>query len=131
MNSLISKKERGLLKGALRRVFSRSDLRRLVMDSAKIEHFDPSKPRVKKWIQCNICNKPSPQYKAAVDHVYPVVPVDKSLEVMSWDELINRIWCPRIYLQILCKVCHDEKTKQERKERTKFKKEQRDVRKND
>lgn len=116
-NSRMTAKERGLVKGAIRRVFSRSDLRRRVLDTTRIEHTEPSRPRVKKWSKCALCSLPTPTYMIEVDHLNPVVPTSTTLEEMSWDILIDRIWCDESLLQGICKPCHLEKTKRERKER--------------
>lgn len=120
-NPRITARERGLLKGAVRRVFSRSDLRRMILDASRIEHSDPTRPRVKKWSRCATCPIPTPTYKAAVDHISPLIPVNTTLELMSWDDVINNTWCEKINLQVLCESCHDEKTKREREERKKHK----------
>jgi len=122
-NPRISAKERGLLKGAVRRVFSRSDLRRSIIEKAQIKHTDNERPRVKKWGRCAICKTPTAQYQLEVDHIIPIIPINKSLEEISWDELVNSVWCKESDLQATCKSCHKEKTKAENKERRKFKKE--------
>lgn len=122
MNQRISPKERGLIKGALRRVFSRSDLRRIALSSSIIEHTDPNRIRVKKWSRCTICKEPTPTYLMQIDHVDPIVPINTSLEQMSWDEVINRIWCEVDKLDPLCKSCHSVKTKLENKARRALKK---------
>lgn len=111
-------KERNLLKGAIRRVFSRSDLRRQVIETAVIEGYSyPGRPRVTKWCKCTYCGNPTPKYQVEVDHVEPVVPIDKRLEDMTWDDLVNRIWCEINNLKVCCKPCHKEKSKAEGKER--------------
>jgi 5-methylcytosine-specific restriction endonuclease McrA len=117
MNEKLTAKDRGLIKGAIRRAFARSALRRSVLDDTKISHSDPNRPRVKTWYRCECCNGKFAQYELEVDHVHPVVPVTKSLEEMSWDELIDRTWCDRIGLQVLCETCHDAKSAREREER--------------
>lgn len=117
MNSRITPKERGLLKGAIRRVFSRSDLRRKILDAATIAYFDPDRPRVKKWCACNVCKSPSPKYKTAIDHVQPVIPIDDTFENIGLDVTVDRTWCDENNLQAICESCHDIKTKQERKAR--------------
>lgn len=117
-NPRISKKEQGLIKGALRRVFSRSDLRRSVLARSTTPYADSTRPRVKKWSLCPICDRKSPTYKFAVDHIEPLIPTHLSLEDMSWDEIINRLWCEENNLQAICPICHDTKTAKERKERT-------------
>lgn len=122
-NPRITPKERNLLKGAARRVFSRSDLRKSVLDSAKVAHSDPKRPRVKTWYQCKECGHFDNANNVAVDHVIPIVDLKSSLEEMSWDELINRIWCEEKNLQVLCDSCHNIKTKAENKLRRQYKKE--------
>lgn len=121
-NNRITAKERGLLKGAVRRVFSRSELRLAVLRAFAVEHADPKRPRVKKWVWCNSCGEVFPRYLASVDHVSPIVPVDSALENMSWDDLINAVWCVRVNLQVLCPQDHSQKTKAENKLRREYKK---------
>lgn len=114
----LSPKERGLIKGALRRVFSRSELRRQVLiKSIRPGYYDESRPRVKKWSLCAECSKMTPTYKAQVDHKVPLVPVDRSLEDMNWDEIVDRLWCSEDNLRVLCPPCHEVKSKEENKQR--------------
>lgn len=116
-------KERNLVKGALRRVFSRSELRQQAIAASRIQHSDPERPRVKKWSMCPLCEKPTPSYLMQVDHVEPIVPVNKTLEEMSWDEVVKRIWCDAGNLLAVCIPCHLLKSKQERIMRASYKKE--------
>lgn len=112
----MSARERNLLKAAVRRVFARSDLRREALESVKIvSHFDPEHPRVKHWSKCPHCRNIVPRYLFVVDHIAPVVPVHMTLELMTWDDLINNVWCEKSNLQPLCKECHAKKTSVERK----------------
>lgn len=123
-NPRVSVKERNLMKGALRRVFSRSELRRLIIDkSIIIGYTDNNRPRVKTWCKCNTCGTPTPKSYMEVDHIEPVVPLNGSFQEMSLDEFINRVWCNENLLQAICEVCHDQKTKAENKERRRLKKE--------
>lgn len=122
-NSRISKKEWGLIKGALRRVFSRSDLRRSVIEAAIIDHNDPSRPKVKTWCICAICKLPEAKSYMVVDHILPVVPVDRSLEDMTPTELVDHLWCDKSNLQCCDLTCHKIKSKVENKERRLAKKE--------
>lgn len=121
-NSRMTPKERGLLKGAVRRVFSRSDLRRKIIQTVIINHSDPNRPRVKKWGRCTLCKLPTALYQMQVDHKDPIIPIDKTLEDMMWDEVINRAWCEENNLVPVCKPCHQLKTKEENKQRRKNKK---------
>lgn len=114
---MITKKERGLIKGGIRRVFSRSELRKSVIDGSRINHKDANRPRVTKWSYCNDCDKFIPTYLMEVDHVVPIVPITSSLEEMTWDEIVNRIWCDAHNLRAMCKDCHKLKTKEETKKR--------------
>ncbi len=123
-NDRISPKERNLIKGALRRVFSRSDLRKTVLEASVVKgYLDPERPRVKTWCRCEECEKLEPKSYMVVDHKNPVVPVNRSLEEMTWDELVNNLWTKLDNLQALCDTCHTVKTKAENKERRKLKKE--------
>lgn len=117
MNKRVTKRERGLLKGAIRRVFSRSELRKAAIDLTRIEHTDPSRPRVRKWSRCPLCKLPTATYEMAVDHIQPIVPVTTSFEDMSLDTVVDRTWCELKGLQALCSPCHDSKTKQENAQR--------------
>lgn len=124
MNSKLSPKERGLIKGALRRVFARSDLHREMVQASIMQGYvDAARPRVKKWSICSACAQPVPTYLCDLDHNLPVVPLTKSLEEMSCDELIDRLWCDKMGLRIICRPCHKEKSRAENKIRREFKKE--------
>jgi 5-methylcytosine-specific restriction endonuclease McrA len=94
----------------------------MVLNEAVIEHFDPNRKRVTKWCRCAQCQKPEPKYLCAVDHVSPVIPINSSMEELSIDEVVNRIWCEKNNLQVLCEECHTVKTKAENKERRQLKK---------
>jgi 5-methylcytosine-specific restriction endonuclease McrA len=117
-------KERSLLKGAIRRVFSRSELRRRALDAAQVKDYqDPSRKRVTRWGKCAACQNLEPLYKMQIDHKDPIIPVGETLEDQSWDKVIDRVWCDERLLQALCKPCHDQKTKAENAERRRLKKE--------
>lgn len=117
-------KERNLLKGAIRRTFSRSELRRKALDAAAIKDYhDPSRKRVTRWGCCAECSKLEPLYLMEVDHMVPVIPIGSTLEDMSWDQVIDNVWCDESKLQTLCKPCHKLKTKEENAERRRIKKE--------
>jgi hypothetical protein len=64
----------------------------------------------------------------AIDHIEPVVPTDS--DKISWDDYIDRLFCPVSNLQVLCnypgeyngvKSCHAIKTKAEQQERKEHK----------
>jgi 5-methylcytosine-specific restriction endonuclease McrA len=120
-NPRITPKEWGLLKGALRRVFARSELHAEAVKLTRIDFKDLTRPRVTKWSRCMECKLPTPTYKIEVDHLKPVVPLNKEFSQMSLDEAVNNLWCPISDLQGLCHTCHNVKTKQERLERKRLK----------
>jgi 5-methylcytosine-specific restriction endonuclease McrA len=123
MNKPLDAKSRNLLKGAIRRLFSRSTIRQEVIAQSKIEHIDTSRPRVKKWSKCPECKNLTPTYQMEVDHINPVVRLDETLEEMSWDLVVERIWCDIDNLKAICKPCHKLKSKAESKERRRIKRE--------
>ncbi len=123
MNPRITAKERGLLKGAIRRVFSRSETRRSVLAKATVQGYsDGSRPRVTKWCKCASCNKMEPAYLCQVDHIEPIVPTNSSLEQMDWNTIVDNTFCIEDNLAVVCKPCHKLKTKAENKERRAYKK---------
>jgi 5-methylcytosine-specific restriction endonuclease McrA len=122
-NNRITNKELGLLKGAVRRVFSRSDLRREALALSIVPHIDPKRSRVKKWSRCAECGELSPTYLMDVDHKNPIIPVDKAFKDMSLDDVVDNTWCELKNLQILDEKCHNRKTKAENALRRKNKKE--------
>lgn len=116
----ITPKERNLLKGAMRRVFARSELRRSVLEKAYWPAYnDPSRSRVKTWVKCAGCGRAEAKSYAVVDHIEPVVPLDKSFEEMTLDETADRMWCEESNLQVLDEKCHKLKTKEENHARRK------------
>lgn len=124
MNPRITKKDKELLKGAARRVFGRSELRKGLIDRAIVKGYkDPKRKAVKFWVQCTECKKMEAKSNVQLDHRDPVIPVTSSLEEMEIAEVIDRIWCDESNLDILCLKCHRSKTKMENAERRRTKKE--------
>lgn len=54
-----------------------------------------------------------------VDHIEPIVPVTGWI---SWDSCIENMFCEEDNLQVLCKECHDKKSKEETALRSKYRK---------
>lgn len=120
-------KERNLLKGAIRRVFSRSMLRKEALDASRVfdvpKEIQELRPRVTKWSKCTDCKECTPTYLMEVDHISPIIKLDEQLEDLTWDKFIDRVWCALDNLVAKCKPCHKIKTKSENKERRRLKKE--------
>lgn len=54
------------------------------------------------------------------DHINPIVSVETGF--IDWNTYIDRMFCPKENWQVLCKSCHDIKTKKENEERKKWRK---------
>ncbi len=101
----------------MRRAFSRSELRRKVIEASIVVHSDPQRPRVKVWVRCNVCKEPEAKSYMAVDHILPLVPTDTTFADMSLDVVADRLWCEENNLQPICPACHKIKSAIEAKER--------------
>lgn len=125
----ITPKERNLIKGALRRVFSRSELRLKALEKSRVTHHDPQRDRVKKWSVCALCLLKVPTYTVQIDHIDPLLEIGKTIEDYNWDELVERLWCDPSNLQAVCTPCHKAKSKEENALRRKIKKERKNEKK--
>ena len=66
-------------------------------------------------ITCNHCGLCFPIKEIQVDHIKPVIPVDR--EIKDWNEYIERLFCSVKNLQCLCKPCHLIKSNDEKNKR--------------
>lgn len=123
-NPRLTKKDLNLIKSSIRRVFSRSDLRRQAIALTEIDYSDSRRPRVTKWCMCPSCKTPTPRYLMECDHVLPICKITETLDNIGLDELADRVWCPLDNLQGKCKPCHKVKSKLENSERRAHKKKQ-------
>lgn len=67
--------------------------------------------RISAHYKCNSCNKVFPTKEVQVDHLLPIV--DPLVGFTSWDDFIANLFCDKNNLQVLCKPCHEIKTKTE------------------
>lgn len=67
--------------------------------------------------KCKKCSGEFPATGVQVDHIKPIVEPTKGFE--SWDKFIERLYCSKDNLQVLCKSCHNKKTLKETKQRSK------------
>lgn len=104
----------------MKRVFSRSQVRREVRDDAQ----DPNSfgPRGGKMYKCFECKQSFPASSIQVDHKNPVIPVTKAALDMKLDAILKRLWCKKSNLRVLCKGCHDIKSADENEKRRAIKK---------
>jgi len=61
---------------------------------------------------CASCQKVYQAKDVQVDHIDPVI--DPLHGFMTYDILIERMFCPESKLQVLCKNCHDKKSAHEK-----------------
>jgi 5-methylcytosine-specific restriction endonuclease McrA len=102
---------------AMKRVFSRSDRRRRILNAAVAK--TKKGPRGGKMYLCKTCRRAFAGKDVQVDHIDPVVPIGKKGVYMSFDEIADRIYCDPKNLQVLCKPCHKHKSAIEAGERKK------------
>ena len=83
------------------------------MKAAKTEkRINKKTGRLAQHYRCAGCSEEFPAKQICVDHIQPVI--NPSEGFTTWDEYIERMFCPQGNLQCLCKICHDDKTKKER-----------------
>lgn len=121
--------EKNRIKGAMRRTFRLSPQMKEVLEQARVElpplpkkDGTPGKrPQVK--YRCAICKQLFSRTQVQVDHIKPVVPLNKKESDMSYDELADGIFCKKDNLQVVCSIplkknndepsCHKIKTDEE------------------
>ena len=100
--------ERNRVKGALRQSFRMSPQMWETLQRARYElppalkkDGTPGKrPQVR--YECAICGGMFMQKYVQVDHIEPVVPLHKVEAEMTYDEMAERIFCPKSNLQVVC-----------------------------
>ena len=108
--------KKNLIKGAIRRLFSRSPLCREILASAV--HKTKKGPRGGKQYVCACCKAAFPATQVQVDHIVPVMRHDETIQDLDYNTVVMRIFCDEENLQVLCKECHRHKTTRERKRKT-------------
>ena len=61
--------------------------------------------------QCNQCKNWFPDKETAVDHKIPAGSLNSGDDLKGF---VERLFCEEEHLQVLCKTCHDTKTKLEK-----------------
>jgi len=112
-------KEFYILLRAIKRWFSRSAKHKRVMDKGK--HPSQRGPRGGSRYVCEKCGKLFARKDIQVDHIDPVIPLNKKALGLSWNYIISRLDCPEENLQRLCKSCHKKKSIKENSKRKKLK----------
>jgi len=117
---------RGLVRGALRRIYFRWPGRQVALKRMRVEvpgTTSKGKPtkRPGVWYKCESCGalgkaqvakgNPKGQVRIWVDHKDPVVPLDR---YPDWNEYVNRLFCDVDNFEVLCDDCHHMKSQAER-----------------
>jgi hypothetical protein len=83
------------------------------LNAAKTEKkVNKATGRLAQHYKCAMCEQEYTQKDVQVDHIKPVIDPKKGF--VSWDTYIDRMFCEGKNLQVLCKICHAEKTKIEK-----------------
>ena len=67
--------------------------------------------RMAQHYRCASCDEEFVASEVQVDHIEPVA---AGQDTQSWDSFINRLFCEKENLQVLCITCHKIKSKGER-----------------
>ena len=105
---------------SVKRTFSRSK-RAIALKNKHVVKGQKGK-RGGKLVKCELCGELIPMYKSQLDHIDSITPVMLAQKVMSFIMLFERTFCDDKNLQVICKTCHDKKSKKERSERVKWRK---------
>jgi len=111
---------------ALRRIFRRSPMYNSCLNNAKVEVRIRGKTkdnirRVK--FRCAVCGELFDKKEVEVDHIEPVIPLEglpKLGDLPDYNVYIARLFCPLEDLQVICKIDHKAKSKEENARRRKL-----------
>jgi Zn finger protein HypA/HybF involved in hydrogenase expression len=78
--------------------------------SSRRPYKGPNK-RQKFEYQCNTCKRWFPDKKINVDHIIPAGSLQSAGDLPGF---VERLFCEKDNLQVLCSSCHDKKTKIEK-----------------
>lgn len=86
-----------------------------VLEEAKTEKkINVQTGRMAQHYRCAICGGEGVATNTEVDHISPVV--DKT-GFTTWDSYIENMFCDKENLQVVCRACHQIKSKEERAQR--------------
>ena len=103
------------IKSALRSASVRWPPRYTTLNDAFVEVKTNEKTgRKAKHFECAACKGHFPQKDVQVNHKESVVPLTGFI---SWDDIIERMFCEKEGLEVLCKPCHKIETDKENQQR--------------
>lgn len=104
---------RSFITSTIRGGFRRWPVKFSVLKSALVgKKINPSTGRLASMYLCNICKEEFPNKMVQVDHIEPVI--DPKVGFISWDSFIEKLFCEKENLQVLCIPCHKNKSDYER-----------------
>lgn len=99
------------IQSALRTASVRWEPRSMTLNDAFVgKKINVKTGRLAKHFECSLCHEHFPQKDVEVNHKIPVVPVEG---FDSWDAVIERMFCEKNELEVLCKPCHKTVTAEE------------------
>lgn len=105
-------RRRAFIVGVLRQGTQRYPPKYETLNEAKtVKKVNAKTGRIAQHFRCAECLLDFPQKEVQVDHISPIVSIEG---FTTWDSYIERMFCSKDNLQVLCKEDHDRKTKQER-----------------
>lgn len=104
---------RSFVKGGLRQVSMRWPPRNHALREARVERGKYLCNGCKKIVPASIKEGGKRVKNVHVDHILPVI--DPAKGFVSWDSVIDRMFCEIDNLQVLCRECHKEVTAEERR----------------
>ena len=124
---------RGLIRGALRRIYFRwpgriAALARVRVEVPAVTAKGIPKKRPEVWYKCEMCSalgkaqvskkNPKGYLRVWVDHDPPLVPLDRPY--LPWSEYVERLFCTADKLRILCDNCHYTVTQEQNAQRREY-----------
>ena len=95
----------------MRRAWTRYPVRYQVMGNARVLY--KGKDKRTKWLyECAKCSQLFKATEINVDHIKPAGSLTKYSDLPKF---VKTLFCEEDNLQVLCKPCHDVKTKEDRK----------------
>lgn len=105
-------RRRAFITNALRAATRKWPPKYETLNDAKTEKkINPRTKRLGQHYLCAACQQDFPSKDVQVDHISPVVDPSRGFE--NWDVFIERLFCDRDNLQVLCTACHKLKTSEE------------------
>lgn len=111
----MDKKTKTGILGALRNEHRKYSVKKEAMRLAI--HPTEKGPRGGNLYICNHCGLCFKGKEIQMDHIDPVIPLNKSYDEMDWNEIMSRLFCELENYQCLCRDCHLIKCAEENEER--------------